>query len=134
MQAHHIEFLELLNGQVQYVVPRWQRRYRWGQADIERLVDDLLTVAIASPDATGLHDMLGNVTEWAADCWHDNYAQAPPNGTPWTRGGDCSRRVVRGGSWGRNPLGLRSAERGSVRGGDRFLGFRVARTLGAQVS
>ena len=52
MQAHHIEFLELLNGQVQYVVPRWQRRYRWGQADIERLVDDLLTVAMASPDAT----------------------------------------------------------------------------------
>ena len=38
MHAHHIEFLELLNGQVQYVVPRWQRRYRWGQSDIERLV------------------------------------------------------------------------------------------------
>ena len=30
MHAHHIEFLELLNGQVQYVVPSWQRRYRWG--------------------------------------------------------------------------------------------------------
>ena len=51
MQAHHIEFLELLNGQVQYVVPRWQRRYRWGQSDIERLVEDLLTVAVASADA-----------------------------------------------------------------------------------
>ena len=51
MHAHHIEFLELLNGQVQYVVPRWQRRYRWGQADIERLVEDLLTVAAAGPDA-----------------------------------------------------------------------------------
>ena len=51
MHAHHIEFLELLNGQVQYVVPRWQRRYRWGQADIERLVEDLLTVAVAGPDA-----------------------------------------------------------------------------------
>ena len=51
MQAHHIEFLELLNGQIQYVVPRWQRRYRWGQSDIERLVEDLLTVAVAGPDA-----------------------------------------------------------------------------------
>ena len=51
MHAHHIEFLELLNGQVQYVVPRWQRRYRWGQADIERLVEDLLAVAVAGPDA-----------------------------------------------------------------------------------
>ena len=51
MHAHHIEFLELLNGTVQYVVPRWQRRYRWGQSDIERLVDDLLTVAMAGPKA-----------------------------------------------------------------------------------
>ena len=51
MHAHHIEFLELLNGQIQYVVPRWQRRYRWGQSDIERLVEDLLTVAVAGPDA-----------------------------------------------------------------------------------
>ena len=52
MQAHHIDFLELLNGQVQYVVPRWQRRYRWGQAHIERLVEDLLAVAVGGPDAT----------------------------------------------------------------------------------
>ena len=51
MHAHHIEFLELLNGQVQYVVPRWQRRSRWGQSDIERLVEDLLTVAVAGPQA-----------------------------------------------------------------------------------
>ena len=48
MQARHIDFLELLNGQVQYVVPRWQRRYRWGQSDIERLVEDLVTVAAGS--------------------------------------------------------------------------------------
>ena len=37
MHAQHIDFLDLLDGQVQYIVPRWQRRYRWGQADIERL-------------------------------------------------------------------------------------------------
>ena len=51
MHAHPIRFLELLNGQVQYVVPRWQRRYRWGQSDIERLVEDLLTVAEADTNA-----------------------------------------------------------------------------------
>ena len=44
MQAQQTDFLELLNGQVQYVVPRWQRRYRWGQPDIERLVEDLVTI------------------------------------------------------------------------------------------
>ena len=52
MVANLIEFLELFNGQVQYVVPRWQRRYRWGRSDIERLVEDLLTVADAGRDAT----------------------------------------------------------------------------------
>ena len=52
MFAQPIEFLELFNGQVQYVVPRWQRRYRWDQSDIERLVEDLLTVADAGPNAT----------------------------------------------------------------------------------
>ena len=51
MNANHIDFLDLLNGNVQYIIPRWQRRYRWGQPDIERLVDDLLTVAAAGPDA-----------------------------------------------------------------------------------
>ena len=51
MHAHQIEFLELLNGQVQYVVPRWQRRYSWGQREIERLIDDLVTVAFAATDA-----------------------------------------------------------------------------------
>ena len=45
MDTRHIAFLELSNSQVQYVVPRWQRRYCWGQSDIERLVDDLLAVA-----------------------------------------------------------------------------------------
>ena len=52
MQAQSIEFLQLFNGQVQYVVPRWQRRYRWGKSDIERLVDDLLTVASQNSEIT----------------------------------------------------------------------------------
>ena len=52
MYAQPINFLKLLNGQVQYVVPRWQRRYCWGQSDIERLVEDLRTVADAGPGAT----------------------------------------------------------------------------------
>ncbi|MCQ3805488.1 MAG: DUF262 domain-containing protein [bacterium] len=45
MDTRHIAFLELFNSQVQYVVPRWQRRYCWGESDIERLVEDLLAVA-----------------------------------------------------------------------------------------
>lgn len=52
MHAQHIEFLELLNGQQQYVVPRWQRRYSWGQDDIKRLVEDLWIVGRAGTTAT----------------------------------------------------------------------------------
>ncbi|MYF00093.1 MAG: DUF262 domain-containing protein [Gammaproteobacteria bacterium] len=52
MHAHPIKFLELLNAQVQYVVPRWQRRYCWGQSDIERLVEDLVTISSAESSAT----------------------------------------------------------------------------------
>ena len=47
MQAQHIEFLKLLDGSIQYVIPHWQRRYCWGEADIERLVGDLLAIADA---------------------------------------------------------------------------------------
>ena len=45
MHANHTEFLQLFNGEVQDVVPRWPRRYCWNESDIERLVNDLLTIA-----------------------------------------------------------------------------------------
>ena len=51
MQSNDIDFLDLLGGQVQYVVPRWQRRYRCGRPDIERLVQDLLAVAAADEES-----------------------------------------------------------------------------------
>ncbi len=49
MHAQSIAFLKLLNGDIQYVVPLWQRRYCWKHTDIERLIDDLLAVADAGP-------------------------------------------------------------------------------------
>lgn len=80
-------------------------------------------------NAFGLHDMLGNVWEWAQDCWHANYDGAPGDGSARATG-DCSHRAVRGGSWEDAPLGLRAAYRvGSptvIRVWIR--GFRVART------
>ncbi len=55
MDTQHIAFLELFNSQVQYVVPRWQRRYCWDQSDIERLVEDLLTVAQTPTGSQAAH-------------------------------------------------------------------------------
>jgi formylglycine-generating enzyme required for sulfatase activity len=78
--------------------------------------------------------MHGNVWEWCEDCWNDSYKDKPANlkasGGPWTAG-DCSRRVLRGGSWYYVPQFLRSAVRYRIISSYRFssLGFRVARTL-----
>ena len=82
------------------------------------------------PNAFGLHDMHGNVWEWTQDCWNESYNGAPTDGSAWTRG-DCSLRVVRGGSWNYNPQSLRSAyrDRSSTAGRGNVSGFRVARTL-----
>lgn len=51
------------------------------------------------PNAFGLHDMVGNLWEWTADCWHDSYRNAPQDGTPWTSDAECMIHVLRGGSW-----------------------------------
>ena len=87
------------------------------------------SVAGKQANAWGLHDMSGNVWEWTEDCWNGNYSSAPTDGSAWTAG-DCSQRVVRGGSWFSYPLNLRSAYRGRFTAADRYndLGFRVART------
>ena len=79
----------------------------------------------------GLHDMLGNVHEWVEDCWHESYEGAPTDGHAWTRGGDCSRRVLRGGAWETLPWSLYSANRIRSTTGRRSVhsGFRIARTL-----
>ena len=82
------------------------------------------------PNGWGLHDMLGNVAESVDDCWHDSYGGAPADGTARTSGGNCSRRVVRGGSWFHLPRAMRAAYRywndDGIR--DDLVGFRVART------
>lgn len=86
----------------------------------------------------GLHEMVGNVWAWVQDCYYPSYEEqtpqgkvrAPRNGAAWTSG-DCSRRVVRGGSWYSPPEELRSASRDRDTTAARIdkLGMRVGRTL-----
>ena len=86
------------------------------------------------PNPFGLYGMLGNVWQWTADCWHPSYAGAPTNGSAWLTG-DCSKHVLRGGSWNNTPIFIRSATRsGSTADGGEFdyssiSGFRLARDL-----
>ncbi|MEX0711608.1 MAG: SUMF1/EgtB/PvdO family nonheme iron enzyme [Pirellulales bacterium] len=56
-------------------------------------------VGAKKPNAWGLYDVHGYLWEWCADPWHDNYQEAPADGSVWSTGGDDARRVLRGGSW-----------------------------------
>ncbi len=86
------------------------------------------------PNSFGLYDMHGNVWEWCQDDWHDNYANAPKDGSSWTsQSGNI--KVLRGGSWILNPLLCRSASRFNydwdVRGSIFYdFGFRVVCVVG----
>ncbi|MEX1827617.1 formylglycine-generating enzyme family protein [Luteibacter sp. CQ10] len=83
-----------------------------------------------SANAFGLYDMGGNVSQWTADCWHDNYIRAPRDAQAWVNPG-CNRRVIRGGSWGSAPDMVRSAYRQGASADVRSarVGFRVVREL-----
>jgi formylglycine-generating enzyme required for sulfatase activity/serine/threonine protein phosphatase PrpC len=80
------------------------------------------------PNPFGLFDTSGNVWEWTRDCYHKNYTGAPDDGATW-EGGDCSKRVVRGGAYGSTSKSLRSAKRdkrAAVKGIDE-VGIRIVR-------
>lgn len=76
----------------------------------------------------GLSDMLGNVWQWAGDCWNRSLQGQPSQGTA-RLSGDCALRVVRGGSWSNAPWGVRAGYRVPDAIGYRSttLGFRVVR-------
>jgi formylglycine-generating enzyme required for sulfatase activity len=85
-------------------------------------------------NAFGLYDMHGNVWEWCADSWHENYEGAPVDGSIWeddTTGKNDNdnqkRRLLRGGSWDDDPNVCRSATRDGYNAGIRvgFNGVRV---------
>lgn len=74
----------------------------------------------------GLKGMLGNAREWVEDCYINNYTSAPTDGTAQLAG-DCARRVLRGGAWGRDPDDHRAANRARIDRNvrDKVFGFRV---------
>ena len=80
-------------------------------------------------NAFGLKDMLGNVWEWTEDSYHDNYKDAPTEGSAWQ--GDGVKRVLRGGSWNNEPQNVRAAIRNGNKSAQRFsiFGFRVAKEI-----
>jgi hypothetical protein len=86
-------------------------------------------VGMFPANAWGMQDMHGNVWEWCADYWHPNYHRAEDDGRPRvnTEAREEQIRLLRGGSWGNDPSGCRSACRNHGRPVNRYdgIGFRV---------
>lgn len=95
--------------------------YRQGTTDVGEFI----------PNAFGLYDLHGNVREWCADRWHENYQGAPSNSKAWNKGGNKAWRTLRGGSWANKPSHCRSAHRSGYPENllNRAIGFRVAMNL-----
>ncbi|MEM6398635.1 MAG: SUMF1/EgtB/PvdO family nonheme iron enzyme [Cyanobacteria bacterium P01_D01_bin.116] len=81
------------------------------------------------PNAFGLYDMHGNVWEWCADHWHDNYENASTDSSTWVGQNSDNNRyhVLRGGSWLDYSVHCRSAFRYELNPGntDNDIGLRV---------
>lgn len=109
----------------------WMEEFQMVPVSCSDGFSEAAPVGSFEPNAFGLHDVLGNVSEWTEDCRNDSYEGAPIDGRAWLSG-DCSVRVLRGGSWSGIPRNVRSGLRQAAPAWDRIydsFGFRVARGI-----
>jgi len=111
--------------------------YPWGdedpsckQANFSKCVGGTNSVGSYPPNDYGLYDMAGNVWEWVADWYDEDYYSTSPAENPLGpaspgSGGNC---VIRGGAWCFDERFMRSAMRyaGDPGAADNDLGFRCA--------
>jgi formylglycine-generating enzyme required for sulfatase activity len=78
-------------------------------------------------NAFGLFDMHGNVWEWCLDTWHDNYSQAPNDGSSREKEANNYVKVIRGGAWNSFAGECRAGARNRITAPFKLngIGFRV---------
>ena len=123
---------ELNKGNLTGESDAFPNKRTWGNA-IKNYADGywgLAPVRQYASEGFGTFDMLGNVSEWVEDCWHENYRRAPANGDAWVNPG-CTQRVVRGSAWLSSADKSRSSFRMSMdaKNSNARVGFRVIREL-----
>jgi formylglycine-generating enzyme required for sulfatase activity len=119
-----------------------QTRYAWGNEVGKQRAScsdcltswkekDTFVVGAFPENDFNIFEMQGNVREWVSDCWHENYEDAPQDGSAWLNSCSEGRRVTRGGAWNMPSLDLRVSARGRetwTQVSDN-LGFRIARVV-----
>jgi formylglycine-generating enzyme required for sulfatase activity len=110
----------------------WGNTYEVGRANLAGSDDGFQYTAPpgtfkAGRSPYGPYDMIGNVDEWVADWYEDDYYEKAPSKDP--KGPEKSRnKVFRGGSWNDMSLNARAAKRYAAepRRTDAIIGFRCA--------
>jgi formylglycine-generating enzyme required for sulfatase activity/WD40 repeat protein len=104
--------------------------YGWFSSNANNQVQP---VGQKKPNAWGLYDMHGNVFEWTADYYGEDYYQNSPKADP-TGPATGGVRILRGGAWYYGVIDGRSAYRRRTHGPDHrhtTIGFRVVLTAPA---
>ena len=108
-------------------IANYDANYTYGNGQKGRYREKTTNVGSFPANAFGLYDVHGNVWEWCIDRWHENYQDAPTDGSAWLSADSYAARLLRGGSWLNFPDRCRSASRFKFAPESRYryIGFRV---------
>ncbi|OGS10381.1 MAG: hypothetical protein A2234_05685 [Elusimicrobia bacterium RIFOXYA2_FULL_58_8] len=82
-------------------------------------------IARKKPNKYGIHDMQGNVWEWALDMYEKGYYASRPGKNP-ANNRQGREHIIRGGSWASDIDSTRPGNRASARDANDDIGFRCA--------
>lgn len=103
-------------------------RFKWRNKTCDDGHPDIAPAAMYPANPFGLHDLVGNLWEWTADCWNGSHRGATGDARARDTG-TCNSRVLRGGSWDDPVKNLRATYRVGIPylRRQQNVGFRVVR-------